>query len=92
MAGNRRHIPDDQKLLVLQMLERGQTTQQARQATGFALSTIKRLRKNHRLYGTVSKPVDVRGRRPVINETVLDVCCSSQLRIDESEASARART
>lgn len=71
---SRRHIPDDQKRLVLTMLQRGKSVKEVRESTGWGLTTIKRVRKYHSLYGTVSRPAAVKGRHRILqSELVLDV-------------------
>jgi len=73
MPGNRRHVPDAQKSLVVTMLENGMTPSQVRDATRLGLKTIYCVRKNWQFYGRVSRPALAPGRPRKLNSMQLDV-------------------
>ena len=77
MPGNRRHVPDAQKVLIVTMLENGMKPSQVRDATNLGLNTIYRVRKNWRFYGRVSRPALAPGCPRKLNSMQLDVSSES---------------
>jgi transposase len=74
---NWRHIPKDQKKLIITMLEQGMSPKEVSHATRFGLSTVYHVRKLWLATGSVVKESTGTGRPRALTSLEVNVCCKS---------------
>ena len=76
---NQRHIPKDQKKLIITMLEQGVSPKEISQTTRFGLSTVYRVRNLWLATGSVVRQPLESGRPRALTSLEVNVCYTNSL-------------